>query len=229
MPEFKLPSLFAINALVNGNAVQQLHLPPDKIVGTRIRYTLNSLRGALVVPEGASETERILVLSKVSPHEVIFERVLIVPKTSTAQAEEDDFSQCRWNKHPLLDSPVTAGEKRVEEVLESWRGTFAFVQERLDNELIPQQGLREPQIGALHAIHAHWSVSTAAATIVMPTGTGKTETMLSVLISAICSKVLIVVPTDALRNQIANKFLTLGLLKTMGVVSQSALSQLSVC
>ncbi|MEW6211582.1 MAG: DEAD/DEAH box helicase family protein [Acidobacteriota bacterium] len=52
-----------------------------------------------------------------------------------------------------------------------------------------------------------------AATIVMPTGTGKTETMLSIMISKQCQKILVIVPTDALRTQIANKFLTLGILK----------------
>jgi hypothetical protein len=33
------------------------------------------------------------------------------------------------------------------------------------------------------------------------TGTGKTETMLSVLVFAGCSRVFVVVPTDALRTQ----------------------------
>jgi superfamily II DNA/RNA helicase len=47
----------------------------------------------------------------------------------------------------------------------------------------------------------------------MPTGTGKTETMLSILVSACCTKLLVVVPTDALRTQLAEKFLTLGVLK----------------
>ena len=77
------------------------------------------------------------------------------------------------------------------------------------------KGLRGPQIGAVHAVHAHWTVSDAPATIVMPTGTGKTETMLSVLVSARCSRALVVVPTDALRTQIAEKFLTLGVLKEL--------------
>jgi len=78
------------------------------------------------------------------------------------------------------------------------------------------KGLRGPQIGAVHAVQAHWTVSDAPATIVMPTGTGKTETMLSVLVSARCSRVLVVVPTDALRTQIAEKFLTLGVLNDPG-------------
>ena len=74
-------------------------------------------------------------------------------------------------------------------------------------------GLRPPQIGAVHAVHAHWSVAETPATMVMPTGTGKTETMLSILVSACCPRVLVIVPTDALRTQIAEKFLTLGVLK----------------
>lgn len=50
----------------------------------------------------------------------------------------------------------------------------------------------------------------------MPTGTGKTEVMLSVLVSAQCPKVLVLVPTDALRTQIAEKFLSLGVLNEPG-------------
>jgi superfamily II DNA or RNA helicase len=68
-------------------------------------------------------------------------------------------------------------------------------------------------MGALHAIHAHWSTSKEVATVVMPTGTGKTETMLATLVSARCSRVLVLVPTDALRTQIALKFFSMGILK----------------
>ncbi len=75
----------------------------------------------------------------------------------------------------------------------------------------------EKSIGALHALHMHWTVTEATATIVMPTGTGKTETMLSILTSVRCPRLLVVVPTDALRSQIAGKFVTLGLLKKAGV------------
>jgi hypothetical protein len=50
----------------------------------------------------------------------------------------------------------------------------------------------------------------------MPTGTGKTETMLALLVSARCHKLFVVVPTDALRSQLASKFLSLGILKAPG-------------
>ena len=51
----------------------------------------------------------------------------------------------------------------------------------------------------------------------MPTGTGKTDTMLGILVSALCARVLVVVPTDPLRTQIAGKFLDLGILRSPGV------------
>ena len=85
------------------------------------------------------------------------------------------------------------------------------------------KGLREPQIGAIHAIHAHWTVSKQPATIVMPTGTGKTEVMLSILVSQQLTRLLVVVPTDALRTQIANRFSSLGILKDVGAVLEKAM------
>jgi superfamily II DNA or RNA helicase len=118
-------------------------------------------------------------------------------------------------KHPLL--PAENAEidyaATISEVRSSWNGAFFFVEEDPDNNII---GLRRPQIGAVHAVHMHWTVSESVATIVMPTGTGKTETMLSILVSMNCDKLLVIVPTDALRTQLAEKFLTLGVLKLPG-------------
>ena len=123
-----------------------------------------------------------------------------------------DISNGLWLRHPLLDhrSRTIEHERITGEVLESWVGTFSYAQEDHARGIT---GLRSPQIGAVHAVHAHWSVSDAPATIVMPTGTGKTETMLSILVSAGCPRLLVVVPTDTLRTQLAGKFLTLGILK----------------
>lgn len=105
------------------------------------------------------------------------------------------------------------------EVRDTWLNSFTYKKEDQSNKI---EGLRSPQIGAIHATLAHWEVSTKPATIVMPTGTGKTETMLSLLIIAQCRKLLVVVPTDALRTQIANKFIKLGLLGQLGLVSERA-------
>jgi superfamily II DNA or RNA helicase len=80
-------------------------------------------------------------------------------------------------------------------------------------------GLRQPQLGALHAILAHRSTESEwPATVVMPTGTGKTETMMSVY----ChdpARTLIVVPSDALRRQTVGKFAQLGMLPKLGAVT----------
>lgn len=54
----------------------------------------------------------------------------------------------------------------------------------------------------------------------MPTGTGKTETMISLLVARKCEKLLITVPTDPLREQIAEKFIGLGLLKKFGIIGE---------
>ncbi len=48
---------------------------------------------------------------------------------------------------------------------------------------------------------AHWSLDIQPATIVMPTGTGKTETMLATLTAYGKSPTLVVVPWDLLRQQ----------------------------
>lgn len=85
-------------------------------------------------------------------------------------------------------------------------------------------GLRPPQRGALFAVKSHWTVSADAATIVMPTGTGKTETMIATVVSEQIKRTLVVVPSDLLRKQTANKFLTLGILQEIGVIFPSALS-----
>ena len=50
----------------------------------------------------------------------------------------------------------------------------------------------------------------------MPTGIGKTEAMLPVVVSVGCPKLLVVVPTDSLRTQLAVKCLTLEILKSAG-------------
>jgi len=107
-----------------------------------------------------------------------------------------------------------------DEVIASWNDVFSLIAENPERDI---KGLRNPQLGAIHASLAHWTHSNAIATVVMPTGTGKTETMLSLLILTNCQKLLVIVPTDPLREQIANKFIELGLLKVFGILNENAL------
>jgi superfamily II DNA or RNA helicase len=84
--------------------------------------------------------------------------------------------------------------------------------------------LRRPQLGALHSALGYWTSGLAdPGVIVMPTGTGKTETMVALLVAARLERLLVIVPTTALRNQIAGKFETLGVLQQLGVINFSAL------
>jgi superfamily II DNA or RNA helicase len=119
----------------------------------------------------------------------------------------------KWDAYGELETHADTPEK----VLQSWTNKFDF---HTEDEAAGLPGLRTPQIGALHAISAHFAVGTEfeAATIVLPTGTGKTETMLATLVYRRLSRVLVLVPSDALRGQIARKFITLGILASAGVV-----------
>ena len=107
----------------------------------------------------------------------------------------------------------------------SWRCGIRYTSEVFDEKgNVAVQGLRAPQIGALHAIGAHWSLYNSPATIVMPTGTGKTETMIATLVSEVKGTLLVIVPSKALRDQTAKKFLTLGLLRSLQVISEDLLN-----
>ncbi|MCK8788157.1 DEAD/DEAH box helicase family protein, partial [Roseomonas sp. NAR14] len=105
----------------------------------------------------------------------------------------------------------------------SWSSAFTFREEVRDGQgQIIKCGLRPPQVGALFAALAHWRGAADPATIVMPTGTGKTETMLAILAHEWMPRLLVVVPSNALRNQIVEKFETFGLLKPLGVLGPQA-------
>lgn len=141
---------------------------------------------------------------------------IILSKRRPTQASiQNKLDFKRWLKHPMLRAYTP------DSILRSWAGAFKFIEEDLVEKL---NGLRAPQIGALHAALGHIKVADEIGTIVLPTGTGKTETMLSLLVANRCKRVLVVVPTDALRKQIAEKFEALGYLKKFGIVEGSGIN-----
>jgi superfamily II DNA or RNA helicase len=127
----------------------------------------------------------------------------------------------RWS-NPKPAQPTTASEKLFGEIRDAWRAGWRLVAERYEVDTLVEAGLRPPQMGAIHAVKAHWVVSDKPATIVMPTGTGKTETMLALFVSEPIQKLMVVVPNDALRHQIGMKFVTLGELKRLGCLPPNA-------
>ena len=102
-------------------------------------------------------------------------------------------------------------------VLESFEGAIGFTAHDRPHSL------RRPQIGALHSILGYQSSGLSdPGIVVMPTGTGKTETMLAWLVAKRPKQVLVIVPSSALREQLASKFETLGILQQEGIVGPGA-------
>lgn len=113
--------------------------------------------------------------------------------------------------------PVDITEKSNVEIYNSWcQCDFLFKEENKKHDTI---GLRSPQIGGIFASLAYEKADEkGAATVVMPTGTGKTETILSIVVAGKFRRTLVIVPSDALREQTKNKFIQLGLLRTLGLI-----------
>jgi len=127
----------------------------------------------------------------------------------------EDISES--TKFKWLNPPYSGDTLTPSEIANSWLGHFHFVE---DIPEINQMGLRKPQLGALHSISSYFSTtqSVEPGTIVLPTGTGKTETMLATLVYQRCDKVLVLVPSNVLRDQITNKFISLGYLHELNVI-----------
>jgi superfamily II DNA or RNA helicase len=137
--------------------------------------------------------------------------VVTCPHTSTDELAVE--LEVKWDSAHELEDYANSPEQ----VLSAWTHKFEF---RTEDSARGLKGLRPPQIGALHAIAAHFAIGAEfePATIVLPTGTGKTETMLATQIYRGLPRTLVLVPSDALRDQIAGKFETLGVLPTVGVI-----------
>ena len=216
-----VPRVLKIDEKTERNdSIQQIGSNSRWIDGNLVSFTRDKLKGWLFQPQ-AGTAEILLVPTKAKniPDTI----GLVIACDGVANAEEVDVSKGTWLRRPVASQVANeTPDQRIRNVLSSWLNAFSYVQEDASRRVM---GLRTPQIGALHAVHAHWCVTDSTATIVMPTGTGKTETMLSILTSARCPRVLVLVPTDALRSQIAEKFLSLGLLKKtdVGILTPEAL------
>jgi superfamily II DNA or RNA helicase len=133
-----------------------------------------------------------------------------------------DDGKAAWLWHKVLEQFTAelakkGWERIAKEINASWQGQFNYRSEVQDRRgKVVQKGLRPPQIGGLHAIGMHWSLYHQPATVVMPTGTGKTETMLAALATFVQGSLLVVVPSQVLRDQTARKFAGFGLLRTLG-------------
>lgn len=89
------------------------------------------------------------------------------------------------------------------------------------------RGFRPPQRAAAFATLSHLDMEPGKpATVVMPTGTGKTDTIFALILAGLFKRTLLVVPSDALRTQMSERLGSLKTLRDIGAVSDLVLSPL---
>lgn len=213
-----LPERYDINVAIEGLVVRRLRhserivdatLVPFKARGTTCRRILaTTADGEKLVIELASFTD-------------VYEAdVTGVIRAGNTMIADGQLSLEAARFRVLPQSLANFADLR-EQVHSSWEQGINYRPELTDRDgNIRQKGLRLPQRGALHAIESHWTLENNAALVVMPTGTGKTEVMIAASVSSAAHRVLVIVPTDALRHQTADKFLSYGLLKTIGTIGE---------
>jgi superfamily II DNA or RNA helicase len=79
-------------------------------------------------------------------------------------------------------------------------------------------GLRMPQLGALHAIAAHFSRHRDPALVTMPTGSGKTAVLSAAPFILRAERVLVLTPSRMVRDQISEEFRSLNDLRREGCI-----------
>ena len=193
-----IPHCYSNDRSVGGNRFQQLLVASQEV---EIEDPRDG--GTFAVVEGA---EYSLVRRSTRRSEP--QMAVIVPKSADV-----------LEGLPLPDEARWVGDRSaypVDRVLDSLRDSFTFVVEEKERGI---NGLRPPQIGALHAVLGYWTTDPREpATVVMPTGTGKTDTMIALWAHERIPLLLIVVPSDALRDQLAGKFESLNVLLDSGVL-----------
>jgi hypothetical protein len=212
----RLPARFIIEGSIRGNPLRQIAAKAGYYDGTLEPADLKRLSAfRFALQSGTS----ILIVAKKTTAEVGDESLLLVPEAESADAIRDVLERDggTWLS-PRPRRPLTLSDQDArticDDVLSSWRDQFTPREGALEtDDAAERPGLRKPQVGALYAALAHATSSTQPATIVMPTATGKTETMLAIYAHGRIPRLMVVVPTDALREQIANKMATMGVLQ----------------
>ncbi len=208
--KIKLPEYAISSIKIDNNSVQRYI---NKSIVVEVTITDSTHNGLYELTTDIDQPFDLIYLKKWNTRSNIPEDVPCIKFKCKGDLETlDESTQLLWETPPYENIDLLPID-----IVDSWSGKFQFRQDLPDSN---QEGLRKPQLGALHAISAYFATDKLVdpATVVLPTGTGKTETMLATLIYQQCEKLLVVVPSNSLREQIANKFLTLGCLPELSVV-----------
>jgi superfamily II DNA or RNA helicase len=206
----QLPPLPERRIKVGGNWIVQT---PFLGASTKAQISTSQFKGHDLITTGLGAPYDALLLRHKGARKVESDTPVMTASAALTYDEQPADFTLQWDNLGKLASYVDTPEK----VLDAWVNAFDF---HTEDEAAGRAGLRTPQIGALHAISAHFAVGTdfEPATVVLPTGTGKTETMLATQVYRRLERTLVLVPSDALRSQIAGKFISLGVLPNTTVV-----------
>ena len=212
-----LPRRLALDARVGANKLRQLEVAAAHHV-VRISPALHAGRVPVLQLESEAAGRILICPRRITPPTGVAGVILSDGTEADPLSYLEYQDSWRW----LAPKPPRPQDARnlpqvCESVIASWEGAFTFREASHSSA-----GLRTPQLGALHALVGYWTARDDVATIVMPTGTGKTDTMIAALVRERLTPLLVAVPSRALRTQLADKFLSLGLLKDVGCISSSA-------
>jgi superfamily II DNA or RNA helicase len=84
-----------------------------------------------------------------------------------------------------------------------------------------EPGLRPPQLGAMHAVAAHFTRHNTPAIVTMPTGSGKTVVISALPYLLRAERVLVLTPSRMVREQLVEEFTNLLDLRRFGVMPMS--------
>ena len=207
----RIPDYWVENGFKAGNIVKQLGFREREIEGVITVIQKGRIRIRLSNP---TPFEYIEIRARKTSNAIHDNTPLLSLKDNV-----DDLSKItpsnvlEWSYYP--DEYVI---RNSDKIVDSWFGKFTFKQEVQERSI---KGLRLPQVGAIHSIAAYMSVKkTDPVTIVLPTGTGKTDTMIASMILCQMDRILVIVPSDALRNKLFNNFQRLGCLQKIGAIAE---------
>lgn len=199
--EVAVRALWAKHSSDSGNAARQLLIPPSEAT---IR-SVDDDSATLESDHGEIEVRRV-----VTPGDG--DGPLLTGDVGVRSLLRSNPDRLSWVKSPTPMRPSA--------VLGRLRGQF-----RLIEASVISPGFRTPQAGAIHSVLGYWTTeATRDATVVMPTGTGKTDTMVALFAASCPERLLVLVPSGTLRTQVAEKFEELGFLPAIGALGDGPLT-----
>lgn len=159
------------------------------------------------------------------------EKVTIIPKKSQLVLAEDHLqANClvskivessqngtivlSWKKYKGSNTILTVTSSfDAESVVKSLDKNVHLIPEIIKADGSKSPGLRPPQIGAIYAIMSNIAISKDPVCVVLPTGTGKSESILGTIVSRKLLRSLIIVPSDGLRHQFYKNAQSWGILR----------------